>query len=245
MARYYGDLREFVDLLEAHGKLQRIKREINKDTELMPLVRWQFRGLPEEMRKAFLFTEVTDVKGKRYDGSVLVGAHAASREIYALAMACRPGEIMDRWNEARLHPIKPEVISHGPAQEEIHRGEHLLDHGGLEEFPIPISTPGFDNAPYFSAGNWVAKDPETGGYNVGNYRGMVKDPLRMGCDCRGQQHMRLLWEKYRKQGIPMPAAVVVGPTPNIGMVAVSKFPVGVDEYDIAGGIAGEPVDLIK
>lgn len=242
---YFRDLREFMSLLETSGKLQRIEREINKDTELMPLVRWQFRGLPEEMRKAFLFTKVTDVKAKRYDGSVLVGAHAASREIYALAMACKPKEIMDKWNQARLYPIKPRVVAHGLAQEEIHKGEHLSDHGGLEEFPIPISTPGFDNAPYFSAGNWVAKDPETGIYNVGNYRGMVKDPLRMGCDCRGQQHMRLFWEKYRKLGIPMPAAIAVGPTPNIGMVAVSKFPFGVDEYDIAGGIAGEPVELIK
>jgi UbiD family decarboxylase len=38
---------------------------------------------------------------------------------------------------------------------------------------------------------------------------------------------------------------VIGPTPNIGMVAVSKFPFGVNEYEIAGGIAGEAVDLIK
>jgi 4-hydroxy-3-polyprenylbenzoate decarboxylase len=99
--------------------------------------------------------------------------------------------------------------------------------------------------PPIFGGQLGSKDPETGIYNVGNYRAMVKDPLRIGCDCRGQQHMRLFWEKYRKQGIPMPAAVVVGPTPNIGMVAVSKFPSGVDEYDIAGGIAGEPMELIK
>ncbi len=39
--------------------------DFDKDTELMPLVRWQFRGLPEKERKAFLFENVTDVKGKR------------------------------------------------------------------------------------------------------------------------------------------------------------------------------------
>ena len=43
----------------------------------------------------------------------------------------------------------------------------------------------------------------------------------------------------------MPAAVVVGPTPNIGLVAVTKIPSGTDEYDVAGGIAGEPVKLVK
>ena len=64
--KYYSDLREYISVLETKGKLVRIKREINKDTELHPLVRWQFRGLPEKDRKAFLFENVTDVKGKKY-----------------------------------------------------------------------------------------------------------------------------------------------------------------------------------
>ena len=63
---YYKDLREHMETLEAKGKLIRVERQMNKDTELMPLVRWQFRGLPERDRKAFLFTNVVDVKGKRY-----------------------------------------------------------------------------------------------------------------------------------------------------------------------------------
>ena len=39
-------------------------RDINKDTELMPLVRWQFRGLDERERKAFMFENVVDSKGQ-------------------------------------------------------------------------------------------------------------------------------------------------------------------------------------
>ena len=50
---YYRDFREHLKALEERGKLLRIQREINKDTELMPLVRWQFRGLEERERKAF------------------------------------------------------------------------------------------------------------------------------------------------------------------------------------------------
>ncbi len=64
---YYKDLREHVKTLETNNKLVRIKREINKDTELMPLVRWQYRALPEEERKAFLFENVMDIKGEKYD----------------------------------------------------------------------------------------------------------------------------------------------------------------------------------
>ena len=63
---YYKDLREQLQAIERAGKLQRIDSPINKDTELQPLVRLQFRGLQEEQRKAFHFSNVTDSKGKRY-----------------------------------------------------------------------------------------------------------------------------------------------------------------------------------
>ena len=45
---YYRDLREYISALEENDLLYRITAPVNKDTELMPLVRWQFRGLPEE-----------------------------------------------------------------------------------------------------------------------------------------------------------------------------------------------------
>ncbi|MFH1003164.1 MAG: UbiD family decarboxylase, partial [Chloroflexota bacterium] len=40
-------------------------------------------------------------------------------------------------------------------------------------------------------------------------------------------------------------AIAIGPTPNLGLVSVTGIPYGVDEYDVAGGIAGEPVELVK
>jgi len=72
---YHKDFREYLDTLEANNKLVRIKREINKDTEAMPLVRCQFRGLPEEERKVFFFENVVDVKEKKYNIPLVVGAH--------------------------------------------------------------------------------------------------------------------------------------------------------------------------
>ena len=43
----------------------------------------------------------------------------------------------------------------------------------------------------------------------------------------------------------MPVAVFIGATPNLGMVAVTKFPFGTDEYQVAGGIAGSPVEMVR
>lgn len=242
---YYRDLREYVRVLEENGKLIRIKRQIDKDTELSPLVRWQFRGLAESERKAFLFENVGDAQGTKYNGSVLAACHAPSREIYALGMMADPENIVKKWEQAQLHPIKPRMVSEGPVQEEVHIGDNLLEHGGLGEFAIPIATPGFDNAPYFSAGNFVTRDPDTGVRNVGNHRAMVKSPIRTGVYVASHQHIEQHWYKYKARGQPMPVAVVIGPTPNVALVAVTKIPYGVDEFDIAGGIAGEPVELVK
>ncbi len=242
---YYKDLREHIKALEANDKLVRMKREINKDTELMPLVRWQFRGLPEEERKAFLFENVIDAKGKRYDIPVLVASHAASREVYAIGMMCEPDKIMDKWTEAQLHPIESKIVKDGPVHEEVHMGDNLLEHGGLEEIPVPISTPGFDNAPYLTCANWVTKDPETGIRNIGNYRAMIKSKTRTGICCPRLQDLRTHWEKCKQRGEPLPAAIVIGASPAIGFTAAVKLPYEVDEYAVAGGIAGEPMELVR
>src|SRR3989442_6069507 len=81
------DFQDHLADLEAAGLLVRIDRPINKDTELHPLVRWQFLGgIPEDERRAFLFTNVVDSRGERYDIPVAVGALAASPRIYAMGM---------------------------------------------------------------------------------------------------------------------------------------------------------------
>ncbi|MDP2643657.1 MAG: UbiD family decarboxylase [Desulfobacterales bacterium] len=245
MGKYYKDLREYISVLKKKGKLVTVTRQINKDLELMPLVRCQFRGLPAEERKAFLFENVVDVKGRRYDIPVLVAGHAGSRDLYALAMQCKPEEITARWQKAQLEPIEPRMVDSGPAQEEVHEGDNLLEHGGLEEFPIPISTPGFDNAPYLTCANWVTKDLETNIRNMGNYRAMIKSKNRTGISILGAQHLRVHWEKCRKKGIPLQAAIVLGASPNIGLVGTARLPYGLDEYKVAGGIAGEAVALVK
>jgi 3-polyprenyl-4-hydroxybenzoate decarboxylase len=100
------DFQAHLVALEAQGLLVRIDRAVNKDTELHPLVRWQFQGgLAEDQRRAFLFTNVTDSSGRRYDIPVAVGALAASPQIYAVGMGARhrPSDRADR----RVLPAVP------------------------------------------------------------------------------------------------------------------------------------------
>jgi 3-polyprenyl-4-hydroxybenzoate decarboxylase len=78
--RSYPDLHEHVLALAREGLLVVVDEPINKDTEMHPLVRWQYRGgIPEPERKAFLFAQPTDSKGRRFDIAVLVAGLAANR----------------------------------------------------------------------------------------------------------------------------------------------------------------------
>lgn len=241
---YYRDLHEWIDVLSSKGYLNRIHQPINKDTELHPLVRLQFRGLEEKERKGWLFTNVTDVTGKSYDIPVALAVMAPNRSVYALGMGVRsPEEIVAKWAEAQSHPIPPRVVPTAPCQEIVVDGQALLDAGGLGMLPTPISTPGFDCAPFLSSGHWVTKDPETGDFNFGTYRGEVKSATRLGLFAFGYQDITQHWSKARAMGKPLEAAIVIGCTPNLSYCSTARLTV--PEYPVAGGIAGEAVELVR
>ena len=99
--RGYPDLHDHIEALRKAGLLIVVDELINKDTEMHPLVRWQYRGgVREEDRKAFLFTNVTDSKGRKYDTPVLVCGLAGNRAIYSLGMQSAIEDIRDRWVKA-------------------------------------------------------------------------------------------------------------------------------------------------
>ena len=245
---YWPTLRSYIEGLDKVGKLVRVTTPVNKDTELHPLVRLQFRGLPESQRKAFFFENVVDSHGRKYEIPVLVGALAGSAEIYSLGMGAPIEEIPDVWRKAIAKPIAPNKIGKGACQEVVITGDELTrEGGGLGRLPIPISTPGFDNAPYTSASHWVSKDPETGLHNLGNYRGMVKAENRIGTlPAMLGVGMREHIDRWRAKGVErMPAAIVIGAPPHVTYTAVTRIPNDMCEYDVAGALSGHALDVVK
>jgi UbiD family decarboxylase len=244
------DLQEHLTRLEERGLLTRIQVPIDKDSELHPLARWQFQGgLPESQRRGFLFTDVKGAKGEKYDIPVAVGVLAASPEIYAIGLGVPESEIGDVWVNAMENPIDPVMVEDAPCQEVVITGDELKIEGrGLGSLPVPVSTPGFDSAPYFTATLCVTRDPENGIRNMGTYRAALKAEDRLGVrmasrlsGAGGYQH----WLKYQKRGELMPCAIVIGCAPAVLFTGPQKLPIDQDELGVAGGLIGEAVRIVK
>lgn len=247
--RGYPDLHDHLRALDERGLLIRVTRAIDKDTEVHPLVRWQFRGgIPEPARKAFLFENVSDARGTRYPIPVAVGVLAANREIYRIGMGCELDAIGASWRRAMAEPIAPRLVTSAPAQQLVVAGADLDTPGaGLDGLPVPVSTPGWDNAPYLTTGHFITRDPDTGVQNMGNYRGQLKGRRRLGMNPSVELRPGIYthWQKYRDRGEPMPCAVVVGAPPVVTFTAVQKVPETTDELSVAGGLAGCPINVVR
>src|SRR5476651_2578160 len=122
--RAYPDLHDHVRALDKAGLLVIVDRPINKDTELHPLVRWQFRGgIAEKDRKAFLFSNIVDTKGRHYDIPVAIGVFAANAEIYRIGMNVeRLEDIGPAWERAIANPVPPRIIDDAPCHEIVVSG---------------------------------------------------------------------------------------------------------------------------
>jgi 4-hydroxy-3-polyprenylbenzoate decarboxylase len=240
----YRDFREYLEELERRDLLVRVSAPINKDSELAPLVRWQFLGLKSEDRKGWLFTQPTDSRGRKFDGSVAMAVLGASPAVYAAAMGTTNfEEVSEIFEKAILSPLPSVQVAREDAPvKEVILSEEELSREGVDMFPVPVVNPGTDASAYFSSPVWITKDPETGEYNAGTYRSMIKAPRRLGVMVLPGQDGRMHWQRARALGKPLEAVMVVSPIPALTICSVSKAPTS--EYDIAGAINGSPLELV-
>ena len=250
-ARTYADLHEHLEELKKRGLLLTVDRPIDKDAVLHPLVRWQYvGGIEEHERRAFLFTNVVDGRGRKYKFPVVVGAYAGNREIYCLGMGAAPEEVQPKWDHAIANPLPPRIVEKAACQEVVIEGDALKGEGnGLDSLPIPISTPGFDSAPTLTATNVITKDPESGIQNHGTYRAGLKAPdrcvVRMATRVGGAGGYRHYLKHQKRGDKTMPVAIVLGAPPCVAFVAPMKLPLDLDEVGVAGAVAGGPINVVR
>jgi 2,5-furandicarboxylate decarboxylase 1 len=217
-------MRQWIDRLEAAGELVRAKREVDPR---------YISALLARAPGAALLEKVTG-----YDIGV-VGGLASTRRRVAIGMGCADNDIGKKFQQGIEHPIPPVMVDDAPAFEVSLTGDQV----DLTRLPIPVLHEK-DGGPYLSSGVVVAKDPEFG-RNAGVYRLMYRTPRTTSIDLVSHSDMRLFYSRRLERKEPLPIAIALGTHLNELMAAGYGAPMGMDEFAVAGGLHGRPVELVR
>ena len=235
----YEDLREWIAQAEKLGEIRHVKgaswqEDIGMATELVQ---------HDENAPCVIFDEIPGCKkGQR----VLTNFFGGKRKNMTLGFPLHYSKLelsqafLDHYMR-ELKTIPHQFVETGPVMENTITGEDI----DITKFPVPLWHEG-DGGRYIGTGSYnITIDPEEKWINVGTYRVMIHDKTSLGFYMSPGKHGRIHRDKYQARNEPMPVAIVVGGDPLQFLVACSEMPYGVCEFDIAGGLRGKPVKVVK
>lgn len=193
-----------------------------------------------ELEKRKKFPVIYMEKPLGFDMPVVANLFADRGRIARMAGVGSAAEFNGAWLRAETNPIPPVIVASGPVQQVIMTGEEV--DAGL----LPISRHfKADAGRYIGSGILVCKDPDTGVRNLSYQRLHLRGQNRFGASLHSRGH---IWDhllRCQARGKNLEVAIVLGAHPAVHLAAGAKVAMEVDELDIAGGLLGQPVELVK
>jgi 4-hydroxy-3-polyprenylbenzoate decarboxylase len=236
----YRDLRQWLDEVNAFGELKTIEGadwdlEIGAITEM---ARKESRVAP-----CILFDSI---KGYSKGQRLVVGQlNSIKRVALTTGMPTEMStlELVNAWRHKikEMKPMAPREVRDGLFMENVWEEKDV----DVLRFPTPRYNIG-DGGRYIGTGHLtITRDPEEGWINIGTYRVMVHDGKSIGLYMSPGRHARIQMEKYFAQNRPFPVALSLGHDPLLFMASAFEVPYGLSEYDFAGGLRGEPLEVVR
>ena len=230
----FADVREFIDRLEKEREITRVKVEVDIKYEVGAICRHVLNKGGVDKNQALFFE-----KPKGHSIPIAAGL-LDSRKRYYIATETNPDNFYEVFTRKLEHPITPRLVKDGPCKQNVVSGKDV----DLFKFPIPTWNEK-DGGPYITQGTTIIQNPETGVQNVGMYRIMVHDEKHVGILAAQYRQINQFASVLHKKGEAYPVAISIGQDPAITAAAIVALPPNIDEFGLAGGIRGEPVDLVK
>ncbi|MEM4315264.1 MAG: UbiD family decarboxylase [Nitrososphaerota archaeon] len=165
---------------------------------------------------------------------------ASNRKMIALALGVEEKRVVQELERRTQRRIPPVEVFNAPCKEVVKIGEEV----DLTIFPLHLQHE-LDAAPYITASVAIARDPDHAVYNMGIYRMMLRTSRETGVDVTAPHKLRTYYQRAMEMGRTLEVAVVIG-LPTIDLLGAEiSSPYDVDEYEVLGGIRGEPVELVK
>ncbi len=228
-------MRDFIEQAEKESMLHRIEAEVDWDLELSHIAKLN----EEENGPALLFENV-----KGYDSPVITSVCTTTQRLALIMGEPRESSLVDLmrvWVEKNDTKIPPRWVDSGPCKQNVMMGGEV----DLFRFPAPKFYP-LDGGRFFGTAHFVVtKDPESGWVNLGTYRLQLLDRNHLGTQFIRGKHSDIMLKKYQAMGKPMPVCAVVGCDPLLFLMGAARLSAFDSEYDLAGSIRGEPIEVVK
>ena len=101
-----------------------------------------------------------------------------------------------------------------------------------------------DSGYFVDAGPSILRDPDNGRLNAGIYRHEMQGTDELGFMPNPAHHGSFVLRRMRELGRPLEVAIVIGHHPVFPMAGVSKLAGIGGELEIAGGLLGEPLQVV-
>jgi UbiD family decarboxylase len=233
------DLRDWIGQIDAAGQLKTIKgAEVKEEIGGFVDIYQRKMGNP-----ALLFDEVPGFpKGHRVVANILTSVPRINIAL-GLSPQASEMELIQWWrNYMKQAPShQPKAVNGGPLLDNVFEGKDV----NIQRIPTPIWHER-DGGPFIGTACMVVmKDPDSGWLNYGCYRIQSQGPDVATVFMSPGKHGGIILGKYHDRGQPCPVAVIVGMHPAMFMLAGLEIPYGKNELEAAGGILGEPIEVLS
>ncbi|UQZ94869.1 non-oxidative hydroxyarylic acid decarboxylases subunit C [Bacillus safensis] len=238
----YRDLREFLDLLESENQLVRIKDEVMPEPDLSAIG----RSAPDMENAPAVLVE----KVKGYKTPVVLNVHGSWQNHALMLNMDKDTPVKEQFFELERiwdrFPIKPVWVDKKDAPvKEVVIEEDINLFDVLPLFRINEFDAGF----YISKALVVSKDPnKPESYeeqNAGTYRIQVKGKDKVGIQPLPFHDIAVHLKHAEEKNEPLPIAICLGNDPVLSFMASTPIEYAQSEYDFAGALKGEPIELTK
>jgi len=174
---------------------------------------------------------------ERVAGTRVVTGIFSSRRRIARLLGTEVSNLHKTYQEKARRAVDPEVVSAGPVLEVVEEKVDLATLPLLRHFET-------DKAPYITNGIMVCEGSSAFSGNLSYHRAMLHSKTELATSLHSRGHLWRLLQMAQERKKPLPVAMVIGAHPLFMMAASARVGFGADERRIAGGLFGEPLQVI-
>ena len=163
----------------------------------------------------------------------------ASRERVARLFGVEPAQLHEAYQQRSRNLLAPRLLTSGPVCDVVSEGD--VD---LRTLPL-LKHFETDRAPYITNAILIAEHPDTGAGNMSYHRSMLHSPTEIATSLHSRGDLWRLLQLAIERGRPMPVAMVIGAHPLFMLAGSARVPYGTDERQVAGGLLGAPLDVVR